>query len=410
MQKRILHIDGDSFFASCEVALDHTLRGKPVVTGRERGIATAMSKEAKSMGIERGMPIHQIKKLFPTVVIRSSDYQTYEIFSQRMFAILRRYTDVVEEYSIDECFADLTHLDKLYGLSYRQLLEKIKSELQSELGMTFSLGLAPTKVLAKVASKWNKPDGLTILERGDIEGFLDGLLVGKIWGIGPATARALEKSGISTALEFINTPRRRVGDLFNKPVVETWHELRGESIYRVHAEPGEDQQSIQKTRTFTPPTTDKSLLLSELSKNIEAATVKLRLSGLMAIRVYYFLKTQEFRYHRFEVTLDTATSNPAEIMRRVKETFPDVYKPRTLYRATGVTLSGLIPADKAQNDLFGSLIKGSKWEELFGVVDGLDRRFGSHSLVLGSSMKAFKRRGESGFYRRLRIPYMGEVV
>ncbi len=410
MQKRILHIDGDSFFASCEVALDHTLRGKPVVTGRERGIATAMSKEAKELGVSRGMPVHQIHALFPEVIIRQSDYQTYEIFSQRMFALLRRYTDQVEEYSIDECFADLTGLDKFHGLSYQKLLEKIKTELQSELGMTFSFGLAPTKVLAKVASKWDKPDGLTIIEEKDVEKFLGETIVGKVWGIGPSTARSLEKAGINTALEFINTPRRRVGDLFSKPVVEIWHELRGESIYHVHTDKADDQQSIQKTRTFTPPTTDRSLLFSELSKNIESATVKLRHAGLVTSRIYYFLKTQEFRYHRFEVVLDTPTSSPTEILKQVRSTFDMVYRPRTLYRATGVTLAGLIPSNKAQNDLFGGLKAESVWNDVFGVVDSLDRRYGSHSVVLGSSIEAFRRRGEVGFYRRLKIPYIGEVV
>src|SRR5688572_26380317 len=112
MTKHILHIDGDSFFASVETSLNPRLRGLPVVTGKERGIASAMSKEAKALGISRGMPIFKIKKEFPQVVILSSDYGTYELFAQRMFAIVRRYAREVEEYSIDECFATLDSWDE----------------------------------------------------------------------------------------------------------------------------------------------------------------------------------------------------------------------------------------------------------------------------------------------------------
>src|SRR3989344_9097712 len=111
MSKAILHVDGDSFFASCESSLNPRLLGLPIVTGHERGIATSMSKEAKALGISRGMPIYQIKKQFPQVVITHSDYSSYEIFSQRMCNIVRRFTSEVEEYSIDECFADVTGVE-----------------------------------------------------------------------------------------------------------------------------------------------------------------------------------------------------------------------------------------------------------------------------------------------------------
>lgn len=190
MKRAIIHIDGDGFFASCEIALNPKLKGKAVVTGRERGIATAMSQEAKTLGIFRGMPIFKIKKLYPEAVVVESNYHHYGMFAQRMYDIVRRYTDLVEEYSIDECFADITGLEKK-GVTYTDIARSIKDTLKNELGMTFSLGLGPTKVIAKVASKWNKPDGFSVITSEEIPNFLKDLQVGKVWGIGPQTSLAL---------------------------------------------------------------------------------------------------------------------------------------------------------------------------------------------------------------------------
>src|ERR687887_2729517 len=161
--RAIIHIDGDAFFASCEQARDPQLQGKPVITGKERGIAASMSYEAKACGVTRGMRLFEIKRLCPEAVILPSDYETYSLLSQRLFAIVRRYTPEVEEYSIDEVFADLTGLRRPLRMSYATIAERIKKELDAELGFTFSMGLAPNKVVAKIASKWQKPSGLTAI-------------------------------------------------------------------------------------------------------------------------------------------------------------------------------------------------------------------------------------------------------
>src|SRR5919109_4365991 len=150
--RAIVHIDGDAFFASCEQSRDPRLKGKPVITGKERGIASSMSYEAKARGVTRGMRLFEIKKLCPDAIILPSDYETYSLLSKRFFTIVRRYTPDVEEYSIDEVFADLTGLRRPLRLSYEQMAAKIKHELDTELGFTFSVGLAPNKVLAKIGS------------------------------------------------------------------------------------------------------------------------------------------------------------------------------------------------------------------------------------------------------------------
>ncbi len=152
--RAILHVDGDAFFASCEQSRRPQLQGRPVVTSKERGIAASMSYEAKARGVTRGMRLADIRKRCPDAVILPSDYETYSLLSTRLFAIVRRYTPEVEAYSVDECFADLTGLRRPLRMSYFQMAAQIKKDLDSALGFTFSVGLAPNKVVAKIASKW----------------------------------------------------------------------------------------------------------------------------------------------------------------------------------------------------------------------------------------------------------------
>src|SRR5713101_3767416 len=147
--RAILHIDGDAFFASCEQSRDPKLKGKPVITGKERGIVSSMSYEAKARGVTRAMRLSEVKHICPDAVILPSDYETYSLLSRRLFAIVRRYTPDVEEYSIDECFCDVTGLRRPLRMSYRQIAERIKYDLDTELGFTFSLGLAPPKELPR---------------------------------------------------------------------------------------------------------------------------------------------------------------------------------------------------------------------------------------------------------------------
>src|SRR6266481_9977 len=157
--RAIVHFDGDSFFASVEQLMNHALRGKPVVTGGERGAATSLSYEAKRMGAHRGMSMQEIKKRCPAVIIVPSDYTSYSIYARRMYTIVRSFTPEVEEYSIDECFADITGLHVKYGMPYEQITKMIQEKLQADLGLSFSAGLGPNKCLAKAASKFRKPAG-----------------------------------------------------------------------------------------------------------------------------------------------------------------------------------------------------------------------------------------------------------
>src|SRR3972149_5067615 len=195
--RAILHLDADAFFASCEQA----------------------------------MRLSEVKKVCPDAVLLPSDYETYSLFSLRMFEIIRRFSPDVEEYSIDEAFVDLTGLRRSFHGSYGIIAQKMQKSVEKELGITVSVGVSLSKVLAKIGSKHNKPNGLTLIPGRDIHLYLDKLPVEKVWGIGPNTTAFLGKFGITTALQFARKDEAFIRKYLSKPYQEIWHELNGRGAY-----------------------------------------------------------------------------------------------------------------------------------------------------------------------------------
>lgn len=424
--KAIVHIDGDSFFVGCEVAKDPSLKGKYVVTGKERGIASALSYEAKARGAKRGMSLSEIRKLCPGLIVLPSDYETYSMYSERMYNILKRYTPEVEEYSIDECFADITGIRQAFHTSYKEIADKIKNDLYRELGITFSVGLSVNKVLAKVASKWKKPFGLTVIPKSEINDYLKKITTGSIWGIGPNTAEVLLRWKIRTGYDFASQKPEWIEEKFSKPVKEIFYELNGHFILPLSVGHKESYASVSKTKTFTPPNSQKSFILSQLSKNLENACIKIRRYNLFAKRVSFYIKTNEFKYFGTGFTLTEPLSTPQDIMKVIRELFEKIYKPNILYRASGVTLSGLVEKEAITLDLFGNQAKVESINKIYEVVDHIDRKFGKHTVFLGSSMEALNNPQHAGSRgnvaersrnifkgetnrKRINLPYLGFV-
>ncbi len=384
--RAILHIDGDAFFASCEQARNPGLRNKVVVTGKERGIVSSMSYEAKARGITRAMSLADIKKNCPDAIILPSDYETYSLLSKRFYTIVRRYTSEVEEYGIDECFAELTGLSRPLKKSYQQIAERIQRDLSRELGFTFSIGLASTKVLAKVGSKWNKPHGLTCIPNKHIHRYLAKLPIGHVWGIGRQTSALMYHFGIFQTLTFAQKDEEWVKKNFTKPHQEIWHELRGESVLPLLTEERTTHYSVQKMKTFTPPSASADFVFSQLSKNIESACMRARAYGLVASRVYILLRTQKFEHAGFEVKLSRPTNFPHELITLLKPVFDKLFvsKPPTPYRATMISLLGLeVPI--AQPDLFGVSLKVEGYRRLYAGIDEIRKKYGKHTVHLGAS-------------------------
>ena len=404
----ILHIDGDAFFTSCEEAIHPELRGKPIIAGGERGIVACASYAAKAMGVKRGVPLHEAKKKCPGLVILPSDYETYSLFSRRMFNVMRRFTPQVEEYSIDEAFADITGMRRALRASYETIALTMKAEIAKELGITVSVGLSLTKVLAKVASKHQKPDGFTPIPGRMIAKYLEHLPVEKIWGIGHATTNYLNKMGVRTALEFARLPEDTVRKRFTKPGMEIWRELRGEAVYPVNQEEKSTYASISKTKTFSPPSSDADYLFAHLMRNLESACLKARGYHLAAKRIVAFLKRNDFSYSGREIKLNRPSVYPMELSPELRHIFVDIYRSQDLYRATGIVLMDLTKDANIQYTLFEDALKAERVCDIYRVMDEVSEKYGKHSLHLGAShfIEVFGRgkRGEPTAREKTRFP------
>ena len=416
--RAILHVDGDSFFVSCQVTQDPSLKGRPVVTGLERGIASAMYYEAKARGITRGMRVSEMRTLCPDVVIMNSDYALYEQYSHRMNSIVKRYTSKVESYSIDECFADITGLDEEFHMTYEEIAARIKRDLEEELGITFSVGVSVTKTLAKTASTSQKPSGLTVASSLQTEALLAKTPIEKVWGIGRRTSVRMVGYAITTALDFALKDTEWVRKHFPKPYQELHHELRGTCMHAVASGDRRDYLSTSKTRTFSKPSGDESYVMAQLSNNIEKACRALRGRGMFGKKVSIFLKTQRFTYSMAEFVLPYAVATPGEILKYAERHFHALFEKGVTYRATGITVSQLTRTRASTLNLFSENTVDEAASKIYQSVDRLNRQYGRNAVFLGSSMQAVKRdRSErvahlfaGSRFRRLGIPSLGVVT
>ncbi|MFH1046780.1 MAG: DNA polymerase IV [Patescibacteria group bacterium] len=403
-------MDGDAFFASCEQAMHPEWRGKPVVTGKERNIVSAASYEAKALGIKRGVALWDVKKICPDAIIVPSDYESYSLFSKRMFEIMRRFTPTVEEYSIDEAFADITGLRRPLRASYETIARRMKDTIESSLGITVSVGVATSKVLAKIASDYNKPSGLTLVPGYRINDFLHDLDIEEVWGIGPRTGEWCRKLGLRTALQFALQPEEFIKKNFTKPHHEIWRELRGESVYDVTTEEKSSYASISKTKTFTPASSDRQYVFAQLSRNLENACIKARRHSLVAKSLLVFLRRADYKCYAYEAKLTRATAYPMEIADVLRQLFDQLFNSRIEYRSTGVVLTALAPDDDIQMSLFEKKPGLEKMRQVYAAVDKLSEKFGKHAVVTAGSLVAHTKvqhlhdRGDITLRRQNRLP------
>lgn len=384
--RAILHLDADAFFTSCEQAAHSELRGKPVIAGKERGIVAAASYEAKARGVKTGMSLLDVRKVCPEAIIVPSDYETYSLYSLRMFEILRRFSPDVEEYSIDEAFVDLTGLRRSFHGPYVMIAKRMQETIETELGITVSVGVSISKVLAKIGSKHNKPHGLTIIPGRDIHLYLQKLLIEKIWGIGPNTAAFLRKFGIVTALQFARKDEKFIQKHLSKPYQEIWNELNGRSVYPVVTESKSSYQSISKTKTFTPPSNNETFVFAQLSKNLENACIKARRYKLAATRLIICLRKQDYTGTGVEIKLSCPTAYPTDLLGPLREGFNHVYQGNAFYRQTGIVLAGLVSEKGIQYTLFDDPARIEKMAKVYNAVDELSKKFGKHTIQHATSL------------------------
>ncbi len=384
--RAILHLDGDAFFTSVEQSIHPEWKGRPLVTGKERGIIACASYEAKRLGIKRGVALHEAQRMCPELLVVPSDYETYSLYSKRIFVIMRRFTPVVEESSIDEGFADLTGLRRVHHASYEDVARRIKEEVQRELDLTVSVGLSLSKGLAKLCSKFRKPDGFTAVAGYHLHLLLARTPLAEVWGIGPNTTQLLHKHGLRTALDFVQRPEAWAHQLLGKLGGEIWHELRGESVCPVTTEEKSSYATISKCKTFTAPSADRDFIYAKLVRNVESACIKLRRHRLRACHLLLALRRRDFSQAVLEARLNRGTAAPQEMIPLVQQMFAALFVAGVDYRSTMVVMGRLEEDREVQYELFEDRVRIDQLERATRAIDVINARYGKHRVALGSAL------------------------
>ncbi len=420
--KIFVHIDGDAFFVACEVARRPELAGLSVVVGEERGIVTALSYEAKRIGIKRGDPIFKIRKEYKSVVVLQSHFDLYLKYSHMLYSILTEYTSEVEAYSVDECFMSFPS-DYFKNINLEEFFSNLKRRVKMETGITYSFGISYSKVTAKLASKHNKPDGLCFfLDEEELLRIYKIKSVSEIWGIGLATKKSLESLGIITIDDFVNYDIKLLDKYFNKNIMELYHELRWDNRLGIIKE-SKDLKSLQATRSFTNITNDKSYVFSELSRNIEQAAERLSTLDLYTNEFIIFLKThtKSLEYSKtigIKIKLKEYTRDVRVLIREACDVYERVYDTKNKYKKTGVSMLNLKKVNQIESSLLDLLVQNKREEkDLSGIINSIKNKVGAGKLCLASSLVSRKSR-ETALIRRnindnyfynLPLPYMGIV-
>ncbi len=287
--KTVLHADMDAFYASIEQRDDPSLHGKPVVVGGagNRGVVSAASYEARKFGIHSAMPSAQARQLCPDVIFLRGRMSVYAAESKRIFEIFRRFTPVVEGLSLDEAFLDLTGTERLLGPA-RGVAERLRATVREETGLAISVGIAPIKMVAKIASDCAKPDGLLEIEPAGMRAFLDPLPVGRIWGVGPVARERLERGGIRTIGDLAVAEGKHVEGLLGDWGLRVARLARGQDVREVEAY--RDAVSMSEENTFGSDVSDLGTLSAAILTHAESVARRLRRSDAKARTVVLKVK------------------------------------------------------------------------------------------------------------------------
>ncbi|HEX9799390.1 MAG TPA: DNA polymerase IV [Thermoanaerobaculia bacterium] len=345
--RKIVHVDMDAFYASVEQRDAPELRGKPVVVAWKgaRSVVCAASYEARKFGIRSAMPALRAARLCPDALFVPPDFTRYREVSRQIRAIFHRHSDLVEPLSLDEAYLDVT-AEKTGLPSATETAKVIRAEIRAETALTASAGVAPNKFLAKIASDWKKPDGLFVIRPEEAEAFLTPLPVGKLPGVGKATAGALESLGIRTVGDLRAREPRELERRFGRVGPRLWELARG--IDESPVEPRQEVKSISAEDTFP-----EDLALDELGPALDLAAERVwtaaERQGKLGRTVTLKLKTAEFRVLTRRLTPPGPPASAAELAALARELAARVELPAaTRYRLAGVGLSGFGAEDDAE--------------------------------------------------------------
>src|SRR6266404_6081271 len=266
MIRRILHVDMDAFYASVEQRDDPALRGKPLAVGGRpegRGVVAAASYEARAFGVYSAMPMSKAIRLCPSLVIVRPDFSRYKAASNAVFTIFREVTPLVEPLSLDEAYLDVT--ENAWGETFGTAVAKrLKERIKADTGLTASAGVAPNKFLAKIASGWKKPDGLTVISPERVEPFLQQLPVDALWGVGPVTARKLRARGIERVVDVRTTDERLLREAVGS--MADWLRQLSSGIDDRPVVPNREAKSSGSENTYPEDLTDFASIREEIAE------------------------------------------------------------------------------------------------------------------------------------------------
>jgi DNA polymerase-4 len=311
--KRILHIDMDAFFSSVEQKRHPELVGKPVVVGGEgdptkRGVVSTASYEARKFGIHSAMPLRTSYKLCPETIFLPVDYQEYSRVSEEVKAILKEFSPIIEDVGIDEAFLDISSIDR----PSEEIAKEIKKRIENKTSLTCSIGIAPNKLLAKIASDMQKPDGLTIIMEGDIQSRIWPLSVRKLWGVGPKTEAYLKKMGIQTIGDLASLSLDRLVEEFGQSYGNYLYEAsRGidESPLVTQWEP----KSISRETTYQRDVDNWQVIAKSLAELTKEVVVNMKEEGYQGRTVTLKIRFNDFKTYTRAKTLNGHTDSEEEI-------------------------------------------------------------------------------------------------
>ncbi|MHB8454103.1 MAG: DNA polymerase IV [Acidiferrobacterales bacterium] len=381
----ILHIDMDAFYASIEERDDPSLSGKPLVVGGNpdgRGVVAAANYPARKYGIRSAMPMATARRLCPELVILRWRPRHYAGISERIRDIFHRYTPQVEPVSIDEAFLDVSASEKLFGAAV-DIGRRIQQEISEELSLSASVGVAPTKFVAKVASDFGKPHGFVAVGAGEVQAFLDPLPTSRLWGVGEVADRALESMGIRTIGELRSYPVTVFTELFGKWGEQIW--LLSQGIDERRVVPDHEARSISHETTFDSDIHDREALRACLLALTEQVAARLRRHGLRGRTVHIKLRYPDFKTVARARTLSASTNVTAQLWTAAEKLLHDNLPARHPgVRLIGMGLSGLDAGTQIQASLFD---EDAHERRIDVLTDAIKDRFGEIALRRGLHLK-----------------------
>jgi DNA polymerase IV len=381
----ILHVDMDAFYASVETIKDPSLKGQPVIVGGQgsRGVVTSASYEARAFGVTSAMPVVRARRLCPHGVFVPNDFSSYQDFSHQIREVFTSFTPLVEPLSLDEAFLDISGSVRLFGTSL-QIAQQIKRAI-ADLGLGCTVGVAPNKFLAKLASAWAKPDGLLVVPADNVLAFLHPLPVAALWGVGPQTGETLRRLGMRSVGDLAHLSRRTLERALGESLGAHLHALAN-GIDDRPVVVDEPTKSVGSEETYERDLDSTDEVLRELLRLADRTAGRLRAKDLCGRTVTIKVRFSNFKTITRSRTLPCEVDTAAEIYEVARDLYERLHPDRPRIRLVGVSMSALAAGPpRRQLDLLGEAVGGPapdiRRRSAAHAVDDIRRRFGDASVA-----------------------------